>query len=93
MVKLRLQMRFAGVEKAASGSILLKWSRLSPIYSIRKRTLEGISYIPEDRQSCGLVHGFYPGGKSGTEKTTSEKPFSHKGVLDKAEIFPSTEMN
>ena len=38
----------AGVEKAASGSILLNGVDITN-YSIRKRTLEGISYIPEDR--------------------------------------------
>ena len=74
----------AGVEKAASGSILLNGVDITN-YSIRKRTLEGISYIPEDRQSCGLVMDFTLEENLGL-KNYFREPFSHKGVLDKAEF-------
>ena len=47
----------AGLLKASSGSIKLNGKEITH-YSIRKRTMEGISYIPEDRQSYGLVMDF-----------------------------------
>ena len=74
----------AGVEKAAAGSIVLNGVDITN-YSIRKRTLEGISYIPEDRQSCGLVMDFTLEENLGL-KNYFREPFSHKGVLDKAEF-------
>ena len=34
----------------------------------RRRALEGISYIPEDRQNYGIVMDFTLSGKSGAEE-------------------------
>ena len=44
----------AGLMKANSGQILLNGKDITE-YSIRKRTLEGIAYIPEDRQTYGCL--------------------------------------
>ena len=84
MVKLRLQMRLQELRRQLPGSILLNGVDITN-YSIRKRTLEGISYIPEDRQSCGLVMDFTLEENLGL-KNYFREPFSHKGVLDKAEF-------
>ena len=55
----------AGLVPVRSGKILLNGRDITNL-SIRERTTEGISYIPEDRQNYGLVM----------------EPFCHKGVLD-----------
>ena len=44
----------AGMKKVKSGKITLNGEDITH-YSIRKRTLAGISYIPEDRQLVGLI--------------------------------------
>ncbi|HZK38947.1 MAG TPA: ABC transporter ATP-binding protein [Clostridia bacterium] len=46
-----------GMEKPESGTIRLHDTDISK-FSIRKRTLSGISHIPEDRQKYGLVLEF-----------------------------------
>lgn len=43
-----------GLEKASSGNIFLKGKDITKT-SIRKRSIEGISHIPEDRHKHGLV--------------------------------------
>ena len=47
----------AGMKKVKSGKITLNGEDITH-YSIRKRTLAGISYIPEDRQLVGLILDF-----------------------------------
>ena len=47
----------AGLKKAKSGSIQLSGKDITS-FSIRKRTEEGVAYIPEDRHNVGLVLGF-----------------------------------
>ena len=47
----------AGLAKVHSGKIILNGKDITN-QSIRKRTLEGISYIPEDRHHYGLVMDF-----------------------------------
>ncbi len=70
----------AGLMPAASGKILLNGKDITE-YSIRKRTLEGISYIPEDRQSYGLILDFTLSENLSLKNYHSE-PFSKKGIID-----------
>ncbi|MDO4329191.1 MAG: ABC transporter ATP-binding protein [Lachnospiraceae bacterium] len=74
----------AGLEKAAEGTILLNGEDITH-YSIRKRTLAGISYIPEDRQSYGLVLDFTL-EENLALKDYFKEPFSRKGILNQAEF-------
>ena len=53
--------------------------------SIRKRTLEGISYIPEDRQRYGLVLDFMLEENMGM-KSYFKEPFSKNGILKQEEF-------
>lgn len=71
----------AGLTKASQGSIKLNGVDITN-YSIRKRTLEGISYIPEDRQTFGLVLDFTLKDNLAL-KTYYQEPFSNKqGILN-----------
>lgn len=74
----------AGLEKAAGGSILLRGTDITHS-SIRRRTLEGISYIPEDRQAYGLVLDFTL-GENLVLKDYFREPFSRRGVLNPSEF-------
>ncbi len=74
----------AGLEKAAEGSIWLNGTDITH-YGIRKRTLEGISYIPEDRQAFGLVLDFTL-GENLALKDYFREPFSRKGILNQGEF-------
>lgn len=74
----------AGLLKASSGSIKLNGREITH-YSIRKRTMEGISYIPEDRQSYGLVMDFTLEDNLAL-KNYYREPFCHKGILRQAEF-------
>ena len=74
----------AGLLKASSGSIKLNGREITH-YSIRKRTMEGISYIPEDRQSYGLVMDFTLEDNLAL-KSYYKEPFCHKGILRQAEF-------
>ncbi|NBH73637.1 ABC transporter ATP-binding protein [Clostridiaceae bacterium] len=74
-----------GLVKAAKGSIVLNGKDITG-YSIRKRTLEGISYIPEDRQAFGLVLDFTL-GENLALKGYFREPFSRKGILDQGEFI------
>ena len=74
----------AGLEKAAEGSIWLNGTDITH-YGIRKRTLEGISYIPEDRQAFGLVLDFTL-GENLALKDYFREPFSCKGILNQGEF-------
>lgn len=69
----------AGLAKAASGRILLCGEDVAR-HSVRTRTLAGMSYIPEDRQTCGLVLDFSL-GENLALKDYFRPPFSKGGVL------------
>lgn len=72
----------AGLMKTTSGSIWLNGKDITKT-SIRKRTEEGISYIPEDRQSYGVVMNFTLQDNIALKKYYKE-PFCHKGILKEA---------
>lgn len=74
----------AGLLKASSGSIKLNGKEITH-YSIRKRTMEGISYIPEDRQSYGLVMDFTLEDNLAL-KNYYKEPFCRRGILRQAEF-------
>lgn len=74
----------AGLKKCKSGTISLCGKDITN-YSIRKRTEEGIAYIPEDRQNVGLVMGFTLADNL-ILKQYYKKDFSKHKVLDKKAI-------
>ena len=74
----------AGLMKANSGQILLNGKDITE-YSIRKRTLEGIAYIPEDLQTYGLILDFTLEDNLAL-KNYFKEPFSRKGILNKKEF-------
>lgn len=74
----------AGLTKVQSGEIVLNGTDITK-YSVRKRTLEGISYIPEDRQSFGLVMDFSL-AENLALKTYFKSGICKNGVLDYAEM-------
>lgn len=75
----------AGLTKVSNGNIFLNGVDITN-YSIRKRTLEGISYIPEDRQVYGLVLDFSLKDNIAL-KTYYQEPFSSKhGILNQAKF-------
>ena len=74
----------AGLMKANSGQILLNGKYITE-YSIRKRTLEGIAYTPEDRQTYGLILDFTLEDNLAL-KNYFKEPFSRKGILNKKEF-------
>lgn len=74
----------AGLADATGGKIMLNGVDITQ-YSIRKRTMEGISYIPEDRQNYGLVMDFTLSENLGLKEYYKE-PFSRKGILNKKEF-------
>ena len=69
----------AGLTSVSSGSIKLYGEEISN-KSIRYRTEKGISYIPEDRQSFGLVLDFDLANNLSLKEYYKE-PFCEKGVL------------
>ena len=74
----------AGLLKADSGSIVLNGRDITH-ESIRTRTEAGISYIPEDRQSYGLVMDFSL-EENMAMKTYYKEPFCKKGILQQKEF-------
>nr|WP_294527210.1 ABC transporter ATP-binding protein [uncultured Blautia sp.] len=74
----------AGLMKVHSGQILLNGKDITE-YSIRKRTLEGIAYIPEDRQTYGLILDFTLEDNLAL-KNYYKEPFAKKGILNKKEF-------
>ncbi|WP_050613803.1 ABC transporter ATP-binding protein [Bacillus testis] len=74
----------AGLTKVSSGKILLQGKDITN-ESIRNRTETGISYIPEDRQSYGLVLDFDLSTNIALKQYYKE-PFSSKGILNKEEF-------
>lgn len=74
----------AGLTKISAGSVLLNGKDMTHA-SIRNRSEEGISYIPEDRQSYGVVMNFTLQDNIGLKKYYKE-PFCKKGVLNQQEF-------
>ena len=74
----------AGLTKVSGGKIFLEGKDITN-ESIRKRTEAGISYIPEDRQSFGLVLDFDLSTNLALKQYYKE-PFSRKGILNKEEF-------
>ncbi|WP_394238904.1 ABC transporter ATP-binding protein [Niallia oryzisoli] len=74
----------AGLTKVSSGKILLQGKDITN-ERIRKRTEAGISYIPEDRQTFGLVLDFDLSTNLALKQYYRE-PFSKKGILNKEEF-------
>ncbi len=74
----------AGLTKASGGKILLQGKDITN-EGIRSRTETGISYIPEDRQSYGLVLDFDLATNLALKQYYRE-PFSTKGILKKEEF-------
>ncbi len=74
----------AGLAKVHSGKIYLNGKDITN-ESIRKRTLDGISYIPEDRHHYGLVMDFTLNDNIAL-KDYFKEPFSKKGILQQKEF-------
>lgn len=74
----------AGLTKLSSGNVYLNGIDISN-YNIRKRTEAGISYIPEDRQSYGLILDFSL-AENLSLKDYYKKPFTNKGIMNKKVI-------
>ena len=70
----------AGLTKVHTGRIFLNGKEITK-QSIRTRTKEGISYIPEDRQNYGIVMDFSL-SENFALKCYYEEPFSRKGILN-----------
>lgn len=70
----------AGLTKMSSGNIYLNGVDISD-YSIRERIKAGISYIPEDRQSYGLILDFSL-AENLVLKDYYKEPFSKNGILN-----------
>lgn len=69
-----------GLMNVASGHIFLNGKDITH-KSIRERALEGISYIPEDRQERGLEMDFSL-AENLALKGYFEEPFSRKGIIN-----------
>lgn len=68
-----------GLTPLSAGKILLCGKDITDM-SVRERTLEGISYIPEDRQEVGLVLDFDLADNLALKQYFNE-PFCKKGIL------------
>lgn len=77
--QIELADAIAGLVKPAGGTITLNGADITS-YSIRRRNLAGISYIPEDRHNVGLVMDFSLADNLAL-KSYFKEPFSHKGVV------------
>jgi simple sugar transport system ATP-binding protein len=69
----------AGMIKAKSGRIVLNGQSITR-HSTRERSLEGISYIPEDRHGVGLVRDSVVSENLGL-KSSFRFPFSRRSIL------------
>lgn len=78
--QLEIADAIAGLIPVRSGSIRLKDRDITNL-SIRERTQEGISYIPEDRQNYGLVMDFTL-SENLALKDYYKEPFCRNGVLN-----------
>ena len=73
-----------GLLPASGGKIFLNGEDITD-YSVLKRIESGISYIPEDRQTYGLVLDFTLSENLGL-KNYRKEPFSKKGILNHQEF-------
>ena len=73
-----------GLADAASGTILLNGKDITRL-SIRRRMQEGISYIPEDRHSTGVVLDFSLEDNL-TLRRYYKNPYSRSGILNFGEF-------
>ena len=73
-----------GLLDASEGSILLNGREITHT-AIRSRAQAGISYIPEDRQSTGLVMDF-PLSDNLALRRYMKEPYSRRGILNFGEI-------
>ncbi|MBQ6930165.1 MAG: ABC transporter ATP-binding protein [Oscillospiraceae bacterium] len=73
-----------GILPAAGGKITLNGKDITN-YTIRKRNDEGIAYIPEDRQTYGLVLDFALSSNL-VLKNYNQEPFSKKGIINHKNI-------
>ncbi len=78
-----------GLLKKESGKIYLNGKDISN-YSIRERTLAGLSHIPQDRHKHGLVLDFTL-SENIVLQTYYNEPFSKKGILNYNEINKKAE--
>lgn len=74
----------AGLIRPSAGHISLNGTDITDM-SIRRRTEDGISYIPEDRQDVGVVLDFSLKDNLAI-KTYYQPPFSKKGILQNDEF-------
>lgn len=82
--QIELADAIAGLAHVSSGRILLNGKDITH-YTIRKRTLEGISYIPEDRQTYGLVLDFSLCDNLAL-KNYYQEPFAKNGIINHQEF-------
>jgi general nucleoside transport system ATP-binding protein len=73
-----------GIERMSGGSFALKGVDISRA-SIRKRSVEGISHIPEDRHKYGLILDFSLADNLVLQRYW-EKPFQKSGFIDRAKV-------
>lgn len=73
-----------GIEKIASGEIYLKGHNITK-YSIRNRSKNGMSHIPEDRHKYGLVLDYSLEQNLVLERYWDE-PFQHRGFINDKEV-------
>jgi simple sugar transport system ATP-binding protein len=69
----------AGLARVKSGSICLHGTDINK-FTVRQRALEGVSYIPEDRHTVGLILDFLLQQNLGM-KSYFRHPFSHHSIL------------
>lgn len=74
----------AGLLAVSQGKIILNGKDITN-YSIRNRAIEGIAYIPEDRQKYGLILDFNL-EENICLKDYYKQNFCKKGILDKLEF-------
>ncbi|MBP3038347.1 ABC transporter ATP-binding protein [Bacillaceae bacterium Marseille-Q3522] len=73
-----------GLARVEAGSILLNGKKITS-FSPRKVTESGVAHIPQDRHKFGLVLDFSVADNM-VLQTYYKPPFSHFGILNKAEI-------
>ncbi|MDE7284511.1 MAG: ABC transporter ATP-binding protein [Lachnospiraceae bacterium] len=83
--QIELADAIAGLVKPSNGSVTLNGIGITR-YSIRKRNLSGISYIPEDRHNVGLVMDFSLSDNLAL-KNYFEEPFSKNSIINDEEFL------
>ena len=83
--QIELADAIAGLAKPSKGSVTLNGVDITN-YSIRKRNLAGISYIPEDRHNVGLVMDFSLSDNLAL-KNYFEEPFSKNSIINDEEFL------